>query len=81
MYKALGKMGAMSPRWNNLATLALILAGSLIQPIGVRAQSGAGSIQGTIQDATSAVLPGSAVNVVNQKTGVTNNTTANSAGL
>lgn len=81
MHRALGKMGAMSPRWNNLSTLALILAGSLIQPIGVRAQSGAGSIQGTIQDATSAVLPGSAVNVVNQKTGVTNNTTANSAGF
>jgi hypothetical protein len=57
-------------------------AGQLaVQPIDALAQSGAGSIQGTIQDATSAALPGASVHVKNQKTGVTNDTTSNGAGF
>lgn len=47
----------------------------------VLAQSGAGSIQGTVQDATSAAIPGCAVHVVNQATGVTNTTVSNSSGF
>ena len=45
------------------------------------AQSGAGSIQGTIQDATSSAIPGGLVHVVNQSTGVTNDTTSNNSGF
>ncbi len=47
----------------------------------LHAQSGAGSIQGTVQDATGAAIPGCALHVVNQNTGVANDTTANSTGF
>jgi hypothetical protein len=68
-------------RRNTLVTLALILSGSLFHPDAIRAQSGAGSIQGTVQDATGAALSGATVHVVNQGTGVVNDATANSAGV
>src|SRR5258708_39801809 len=58
-----------------------ILAASLFLPAGLLAQSGAGSIQGTIQDASSAAIVGGAVHVVNQSTGVANSTTSNSSGF
>ncbi|HWY47780.1 MAG TPA: carboxypeptidase-like regulatory domain-containing protein, partial [Bryobacteraceae bacterium] len=58
-----------------------LLAGSLFLPAGLIAQSGAGSIQGTIQDASSAAIPGATVHVVNQNTGVANDTTSNSSGF
>ena len=45
------------------------------------AQSGAGSIQGTVTDATGAVLPSAAIHAVNQATGVVADTKANSAGF
>jgi len=71
----------VNPSWNNVLALIAMLASSLFTPIDAFAQSGAGSIQGTIQDATSAALPGYAIHVVNQKTGVTNDTTSNGAGF
>src|SRR5713101_6355507 len=71
----------VNPSWNTVLALIAMLASSLFTPIDAFAQSGAGSIQGTIQDATSAALAGSAVHVVNQRTGVTNDTTSNSAGF
>ena len=46
----------------------------------VRAQSGAVSIQGTIQDATGAAVPTCSVHVANQKSGVTTTTTSNEIG-
>src|SRR6266704_4410488 len=58
-----------------------VLAAALFLPGGLLAQSGAGSIQGTIQDATSAAIPGCQVHIVNQGTGVTNDTTSNSSGF
>jgi hypothetical protein len=58
-----------------------MLAVSLFLPAGLLAQSGAGSIQGVIQDASSAAIPGASVHVVNQSTGVANNTTSNSSGF
>jgi len=61
--------------------LLLLLATSLYRPTAMLAQSGAGSIQGTVQDATSAALPGSSVHVVNQRTGVSYDTTANGVGF
>lgn len=47
----------------------------------LRAQSGAGSIQGTITDSSGAVIPGASIHVVNQATGVAANTTTNSVGF
>jgi hypothetical protein len=44
-------------------------------------QSGAGSIQGTVEDVSGGALPGSTVHVVNAGTGVVTDATANSAGV
>src|SRR5262249_37007 len=63
------------------ALLAVVLASSLFHSNIALAQSGAGSIQGTIQDPSAAAIPGAAVRVVNQKTGVTFDTTSNSTGF
>src|SRR5437588_7504988 len=60
--------------------LALLTA-SLLLPAGLLAQSGAGSIQGTVQDSSSAAIPGCSVHIVNQATGVANDTTSNSSGF
>jgi hypothetical protein len=69
-----------SKQFRFLAWAALSVT-SLFLPTGLRAQSGAGSIQGTIQDASSAALVGASVHVINQSTGVTNDTTSNSSGF
>ena len=45
------------------------------------AQSGAGSIQGTVTDSTGAILPGASIHVANQATGVTSDAKTNSAGF
>ena len=58
-----------------------LLAASLLLPAGLLAQSGAGSIQGTVQDASSAAIPSCAVHIVNQATGVTNTATSNASGF
>lgn len=47
----------------------------------ILAQSGTGGIQGTVQDATGAVMPGVSVHVVDQVTGVAADTQSNSAGF
>jgi hypothetical protein len=48
---------------------------------GLWAQSGAGTIQGTVQDATSAAIPGCNVQAVNLATGVSIQTTSNASGF
>ena len=60
-----------------LGVLALGLAFS----IAAMAQSGAGSIAGTIQDTTSSAIPGCSIHVVNQSTGVASDTTSNATGF
>jgi len=70
----------MLQRWNIFLTLFAVTVGLLMQPVLV-AQSGAGSIQGTITDATGAAVPGCSIHVVNQKTGVTTDTTSNEVGF
>lgn len=57
------------------------LALSFLLPARLPAQSGAGSIQGTVQDASSAAIPGCSIQVVNQATGVANTTVTNSSGF
>ncbi len=61
-------------------TIALLTA-SLLLPAALLAQSGAGSIQGTVQDPSGAAIPGCAVHAVNQDTGVANDTTSNGSGF
>src|SRR5436190_19795748 len=58
-----------------------LMASLLLLPAGLLGQSGAGSIQGTVQDSTLAAIPGCSVRAINQATGVTNLTTANSSGF
>src|SRR6516225_4286603 len=57
------------------------LLATVLLPAGLLAQSGAGSIQGTVTDATSAAIPNCSVHVVNQATNVALDTTTNSAGF
>jgi Carboxypeptidase regulatory-like domain/TonB dependent receptor len=45
------------------------------------AQSGAGSIQGTVVDASAAAVPSCAVHIINQATNVSNDATTNSTGF
>lgn len=58
-----------------------LFTATLLIPACLLAQSGAGSIQGTVQDSTGAAIPGSAVHVVNQATGVAADTTSNANGF
>jgi Carboxypeptidase regulatory-like domain len=60
-----------------LASLLLIVAGQR----AIWAQSGAGSIQGTVQDATHAVIPGASIRVANTATGVVSTTKSNGVGF
>jgi hypothetical protein len=53
----------------------------LLSTLAAFAQSGAGLIQGTIQDVTGAALPGSTVQVLNKSTGVTISSTSNNVGF
>jgi hypothetical protein len=57
-------------------TLLLVAASAPLS-----AQSGAGTIQGTVQDATSAAIPSCTVQALNQATGVTTETTSNESGF
>ena len=60
---------------------SVLFALSLLLPASLFAQSGAGSIQGTVQDATTAAIPGCSIHVVNQATNFTVDTTSNSSGF
>ncbi len=58
-----------------------LFAATIFLPASVLAQSGAGSIQGAVQDASAAAIPGCSVHVVNDRTGVANDTTTNNTGF
>jgi hypothetical protein len=62
-----------------LAVLASLLL--MTSRRAIWAQSGAGSIQGTVTDSTGAVVPGASIHVVNLATGVTGDTKANGVGF
>ncbi|MBI4909089.1 MAG: carboxypeptidase regulatory-like domain-containing protein [Acidobacteria bacterium] len=70
----------MIQRWNIAVILAALLA-VLCAPAHLLAQSGAGTIQGTVQDATSAAIPGATIQALNQATGVAIDTTSNAGGF
>lgn len=54
---------------------------SLASGTALWAQSGAATIQGTVQDATSAAIPGCTVQALNKATGVSLETTSNASGF
>ena len=68
------------PQYRKYIPFAL-LAASLVLPAALPAQSGAGTIQGTVQDSTGASIPNCSVHVLNQATSVTNDTTTNETGF
>jgi hypothetical protein len=61
--------------------LAVLMAVCTMFGPAAYAQSGAGSIQGTVVDAASAVIPNCAIDVVNSATGVVSHTVTNSTGF
>ena len=68
----------------NMRTLAITLGFVIAIAIfcsGAFAQSGAGSIEGTVSDPTGAVIPGASIHVVNQATGVAIDTKTNNVGF
>jgi hypothetical protein len=68
-------------RWN-LPVLAIAIAiGLTMSCTSAFAQSGAGSIQGTVTDTTGAVIPGATIHVVNQGTNVATDTTSTNVGF
>lgn len=71
----------MSAFKNFLKRVSGVHALMLALAAGLLGQSGAGSIQGTVQDATASAIPGCKVKVVNQATGVAVDSTANSTGF
>ena len=80
-YKIPGQTKNQNLRWSTFGALVVMLATSTFCPTAAIAQSGAGSIKGTIQDATGSSIPGCLVHVVNQSTGVAYDTTANATGF
>ena len=68
-------------KWNAALVSLLAVIGLLIYCSAAMAQSGAGSIQGTVTDTTGAVMPGASIQVVNKATGVVSNTKSNQVGF
>ena len=67
-------------RATNLVFCLLFLAAGL-SGLGAYGQSGAGSIQGTVKDATGAVIKGAHIHVVKNSTRQTSDTVSNGAGF
>ena len=65
----------------NVYIFVLLLLCVLLAPLALFGQSGAGSIQGTVTDATGAVISGASIRVVNAGTGVVSTTTSNRVGF
>ena len=67
--------------WHVPIFAVAIALGIAMSCSGTFAQSGAGSIQGTITDSTGAVIPSAAVHAVNQATAVAADTKSNGVGF
>ena len=74
-------MGLRSDMRKRNGFFAAKFVGWLMVPAGLLAQSGAGSIQGTVEDAAGAAVPACAVHVVNRATNVVNDATTNGTGF
>jgi len=61
--------------------LAVLPAFLLLFMPSLHAQSGAGTIQGTVRDASGSAIPAAKIHVINQATAVYNDTTSNSEGF
>jgi len=68
-------------RWSAVIVAVAVTFGAVLSGSLALAQSGAGSIQGTVTDSTGAVIPGASIRVVNQATGVAANTKSNGTGF
>ncbi len=66
---------------NYTGMIFLIMLVGLFAVPAALAQSGAGSIQGTVSDPTGAVIPRASIHIVNSATGVAEETKANKAGF
>ena len=64
--------------WISVGVLALLVC---FCGANAQAQSGAGSISGTVQDPTGAVVPGATITVTNTATKVSQTTQSSSAGV
>jgi outer membrane receptor protein involved in Fe transport len=70
----------MKPKTRRL--LVCVFAASLASdPLSAQSQAAGGSIEGTVTDASGAVLPGATVTVRNEGTGVVRETTTDGSGL
>jgi hypothetical protein len=68
-------------KWN-VPILAIAVAFGIVRCCSSAfAQSGAGSIEGTVTDSTDAVIPGAAIHIVNQATSVATDTKSNAVGF
>jgi hypothetical protein len=68
-------------KWNVSVPACVIALGIAMCCSNALAQSGAGSIQGTVTDPSGAVIAGSSVHVVNQTTSVASDTKTNDVGF
>ena len=68
-------------RWNVLIPAIAVAIGLILSGSGLWAQSGAGSIQGTVTDSTGAVIPDATISVVNQATNSNTDTKSNNVGF
>ena len=81
MKKLASKMTRTLHAWNVKALALLVFVGLALCSTGALAQSGAGSIQGTVTDSTGAVIPGANIHVVNQGTNIATDTKSSSVGF
>lgn len=77
----LGTFWSQASALRSLAFLGITALCLSVLPVNLFAQSGAGSIQGTITDNTGAVVPGASVNVINESTHVQSSAVSNGAGF
>ena len=67
--------------WSAPILAIVAVVGLVMSCSSANAQSGAGSIQGTVTDATGAVIPAASIHVVNQATNVATDTKSNNVGF